>query len=164
MATTALGMTHPVFTQRRFDVCIMDEASQILQPASLGPLFNAHKFVLVGDPKQLPPVVQSKEARLEFMQNSSPWQKSAIFVKNTYLYVPYIFSSFVLVNLRYHTFTGTCTFTRYENTVISHRGLGMDESLFLRLENGPATFELNLQYRMNRYMYHLKIILSLQPS
>lgn len=103
MATTALGMTHPVFTQRRFDVCIMDEASQILQPASLGPLFNAHKFVLVGDPKQLPPVVQSKEARLEFMQNSSPWQKSAIFVKNTYLYVRYIFSSFVLVNLRYHS-------------------------------------------------------------
>lgn len=37
----------------------------------------------------------------------------------------------------------------------------MDESLFLRLENGPATFELNLQYRMNRYMYHFKIILSL---
>lgn len=97
VATTALGMTHPVFTQRRFEVCIMDEASQILQPASLGPLFNAHKFVLVGDPKQLPPVVQSKEAR----------------------------------------------------------GLGMDESLFLRLENGPATFELNLQYRMNRDIMYL---------
>ena len=63
MATTALGMTHPLFTQRRFDVCIMDEASQILQPASLGPLFLADRFVLVGDPKQLPPVVQSKEAR-----------------------------------------------------------------------------------------------------
>jgi superfamily I DNA and/or RNA helicase len=63
VATTALGMNHPVFTQRRFDVCIVDEASQILQPASLGPLFHADRFVLVGDPKQLPPVVQSREAR-----------------------------------------------------------------------------------------------------
>lgn len=31
----------------------------------------------------------------------------------------------------------------------------MDESLFLRLENGPATFELNLQYRMNRYQFKM---------
>lgn len=63
VATTALGMNHPLFTQRRFDFCIIDEASQILQPASLGPLFHADRFVLVGDPKQLPPVVQSREAR-----------------------------------------------------------------------------------------------------
>ena len=52
-----------MFTQRRFDVCIVDEASQVLQPACLGPLFRADRFVLVGDPQQLPPVVQSKEAR-----------------------------------------------------------------------------------------------------
>lgn len=37
-----------------------------------------------------------------------------------------------------------------KNIFSSYRGLGMDESLFVRLENGPATFELNLQYRMNR--------------
>jgi len=29
--------------------------------------------------------------------------------------------------------------------------LGMDESLFRRLDNGGATYQLNLQYRMNRY-------------
>jgi superfamily I DNA and/or RNA helicase len=52
-----------VFTQKRFDVCIVDEASQVLLPACLGPLFCADRFVLVGDPKQLPPVVQSREAR-----------------------------------------------------------------------------------------------------
>ena len=32
------------------------------------------------------------------------------------------------------------------------RGLGMDESLFMRLENTRATFDLNLQYRMNRWV------------
>lgn len=63
MATSCLGTNHPVFTQKKFDVCIVDEASQVLLPACLGPLFCADKFVLVGDPKQLPPVMQSREAR-----------------------------------------------------------------------------------------------------
>lgn len=84
-------MKHPMFTQRQFDVCIMDEASQVLQPACLGPLFNCRKFVLVGDPRQLPPVVQSKESR----------------------------------------------------------ELGMDDSLFCRLDGLGATYNLDMQYRMN---------------
>lgn len=92
MATSCLGINHPVFTQRQFDVCIVDEASQVLQPACLGPLFTSKRFVLVGDPKQLPPVVQSKESR----------------------------------------------------------ALGMDESLFCQLDGLGATFDLNVQYRMNK--------------
>ena len=63
VATSCLGTNHPLFTRQQFDVCIVDEASQVVQPACLGPLFCCKKFVLVGDPKQLPPVVQSKEAR-----------------------------------------------------------------------------------------------------
>lgn len=39
----------------------------------------------------------------------------------------------------------------------------MDESLFLRLENGPATFELNLQYRMNRYQFKMDAIILFLP-
>ncbi|KAJ8311783.1 hypothetical protein KUTeg_010664 [Tegillarca granosa] len=98
-ATTSLGTNHPLFTQRKFDICIVDEASQVLQPACLGPLFSAHKFVLVGDPKQLPPVVQCKEAR----------------------------------------------------------NLGMDESLFSRLDDSGATYELNLHEIMslsNKLVYN----------
>ena len=49
--------------QRRFDVCIVDEASQILQPVSLGPLFYASRFILVGDNKQLPPLIKSPDAK-----------------------------------------------------------------------------------------------------
>ncbi|XP_076339940.1 DNA replication helicase/nuclease 2 isoform X2 [Tachypleus tridentatus] len=63
VATTCLGINHVLFKRRKFDFCIIDEASQILQVASLGPLFYCHRFVLVGDPQQLPPVVQSKQAR-----------------------------------------------------------------------------------------------------
>ncbi|KAH9525419.1 Tripartite DNA replication factor [Bulinus truncatus] len=70
IATSSFGINHPIFSQRKFDVCIVDEASQILQPACLGPLFYCDKFVLVGDPKQLPPLVQSKEAKKLSMDES----------------------------------------------------------------------------------------------
>ncbi|NP_001079231.1 DNA replication ATP-dependent helicase/nuclease DNA2 [Xenopus laevis] len=63
VATTCMGVNHPIFTRRRFDFCIVDEASQISQPICLGPLFFADRFVLVGDHQQLPPLVKSAEAR-----------------------------------------------------------------------------------------------------
>uniref|UniRef100_A0A8C8M6F2 DNA replication ATP-dependent helicase/nuclease n=1 Tax=Oncorhynchus tshawytscha TaxID=74940 RepID=A0A8C8M6F2_ONCTS len=92
VATTCMGVKHPIFSRRRFDFCIVDEASQISQPVCLGPLFYAQRFVLVGDHQQLPPIVQNREARL----------------------------------------------------------LGMDESLFKRLERkSEAVVQLNVQYRMN---------------
>ncbi|XP_071344217.1 DNA replication ATP-dependent helicase/nuclease DNA2 [Trachinotus anak] len=98
VGTTCMGIKHPIFTRRRFDFCIVDEASQISQPICLGPLFYAKRFVLVGDHQQLPPIVQNHEAR----------------------------------------------------------SLGMDESLFKRLElHGEAVVQLNVQYRMNRQIMSL---------
>jgi DNA replication ATP-dependent helicase Dna2 len=56
----------PLFFRRKFDYCIVDEASQITLPTCLGPLRMADTFVLVGDHFQLPPIVsffiQCKEA------------------------------------------------------------------------------------------------------
>ncbi|XP_062832309.1 DNA replication ATP-dependent helicase/nuclease DNA2 isoform X1 [Anolis carolinensis] len=63
VATTCMGTNHPIFTRKRFDFCIVDEASQISQPICLGPLFYSLRFVLVGDHQQLPPLVQNAEAR-----------------------------------------------------------------------------------------------------
>uniref|UniRef100_A0ABM5G0X0 DNA replication ATP-dependent helicase/nuclease n=1 Tax=Pogona vitticeps TaxID=103695 RepID=A0ABM5G0X0_9SAUR len=63
IATTCMGINHPIFTHKRFDFCIVDEASQISQPVCLGPLFYSLRFVLVGDHQQLPPLVQNAEAR-----------------------------------------------------------------------------------------------------
>ncbi|KAK2182354.1 hypothetical protein NP493_357g00002 [Ridgeia piscesae] len=97
VVTTCLGTNHAVFSRRVFDVCIVDEASQVLQPACLGPLLASRRFVLVGDPLQLPPVVQSREAR----------------------------------------------------------DLGMEESLFARLDDTGGTYELDLQYRMNSAIMRL---------
>uniref|UniRef100_A0A8C6X2Y3 DNA replication ATP-dependent helicase/nuclease n=1 Tax=Naja naja TaxID=35670 RepID=A0A8C6X2Y3_NAJNA len=63
IATTCMGINHPIITRKRFDFCIVDEASQISQPICLGPLFYSLRFVLVGDHQQLPPLVQNPEAR-----------------------------------------------------------------------------------------------------
>ncbi|XP_038600143.1 DNA replication ATP-dependent helicase/nuclease DNA2 isoform X1 [Tachyglossus aculeatus] len=63
VATTCMGVNHPLFTRKRFDFCIVDEASQISQPICLGPLFFSARFVLVGDHQQLPPLVLNSEAR-----------------------------------------------------------------------------------------------------
>jgi DNA replication ATP-dependent helicase Dna2 len=53
----------PLFSRRRFDYCIVDEASQITLPTCLGPLRCADTFVLVGDHFQLPPIVSEPAAR-----------------------------------------------------------------------------------------------------
>ncbi|XWS74707.1 hypothetical protein CRYUN_Cryun01aG0020800 [Craigia yunnanensis] len=63
VAVTCLGITSPFLSGKKFDVCIMDEAGQTTMPVSLGPLMFASTFVLVGDHYQLPPLVQSTEAR-----------------------------------------------------------------------------------------------------
>ena len=49
-------------TPMQFDVAIIDEASQLTVPAILGALRFVKRFILVGDDKQLPPLVLSKEA------------------------------------------------------------------------------------------------------
>lgn len=49
----------PLLIGQKFDVVIVDEAGQISQPAIVGALLAADKFVLVGDHEQLPPLVQS---------------------------------------------------------------------------------------------------------
>ncbi|XP_074594550.1 DNA replication ATP-dependent helicase/nuclease DNA2-like [Brevipalpus obovatus] len=68
---TCMGvLSDPLLTMKTFDFCIIDEATQILFPANLGPLFFSSRFILVGDENQLPPVVQSKKARVEGLGES----------------------------------------------------------------------------------------------
>lgn len=54
----------------QFDVAIIDEASQLTIPAILGALRFAKRFILVGDEKQLPPLVLSKEAATQGLADS----------------------------------------------------------------------------------------------
>jgi DNA replication ATP-dependent helicase Dna2 len=63
VATSCLGINHPIFNERTFDYCIVDEASQITLPVCVGPIRLARTFILVGDHNQLPPLVKNEEAR-----------------------------------------------------------------------------------------------------
>lgn len=68
-------MNSNLLQRRRFDYCIVDEASQITLPACVGPLRCADIFVLVGDQYQLPPLVRlwpPKMFMLFFIQLTYP--------------------------------------------------------------------------------------------
>jgi DNA replication ATP-dependent helicase Dna2 len=45
-----------------FDVVIVDEASQLTEPMTLAAINLSKRFILVGDHRQLPPIVQSEQA------------------------------------------------------------------------------------------------------
>ncbi|MEO2068276.1 MAG: IGHMBP2 family helicase [Desulfurobacteriaceae bacterium] len=46
-----------------FDVAVIDEGSQQVEPSTLIPIMKAKKFFIAGDHKQLPPTVMSEEAK-----------------------------------------------------------------------------------------------------
>ena len=59
VGTTSTIAGHPeLFALKHFSLTIVDEASQILEPDIVGLLALAGKFILIGDHKQLPAVVQ----------------------------------------------------------------------------------------------------------
>ncbi|KAL3834669.1 hypothetical protein ACJIZ3_009405 [Penstemon smallii] len=107
VAVTCLGISRPLLTNKRFDVCIMDEAGQITLPVSLGPLMFASKFVLVGDHYRLPPLVQSPEAKEKGMSVSlfcrlsevNPRAIAVLHCQVTFLFIP---------NVRRHNGTVKC--------------------------------------------------------
>ena len=62
VGTTSMITSKPfIFTLKRFKLAIIDESSQILEPNLIGLLSTVDKFILIGDYKQLPAVVQQSE-------------------------------------------------------------------------------------------------------
>ena len=62
VGTTSFMAAKPfIFNLKHFDLAIIDESSQILEPNLIGLLTLVNKFILIGDYKQLPAVVQQSE-------------------------------------------------------------------------------------------------------
>ncbi|KAL2630305.1 hypothetical protein R1flu_014991 [Riccia fluitans] len=64
VCSTCVGAGDMVLDGRKFEACVIDEASQATEPATLIPVLRsgAETIVLVGDPAQLPPTVISNDA------------------------------------------------------------------------------------------------------
>lgn len=69
--TSTMNSNAALFNIKHFDLAIIDEASQILEPNIIGLLTNQHrggraigKFILIGDHKQLPAVVQQSDTEV----------------------------------------------------------------------------------------------------
>ena len=82
--TSTMNSNAALFNIKHFDLAIIDEASQILEPNIIGLLSTRHaerraieRFVLIGDHKQLPAVVQQ--------QDSLETEETNIFLKNIHL-------------------------------------------------------------------------------
>ncbi|WP_228834564.1 AAA domain-containing protein [Nocardia abscessus] len=57
VAGTCVGfLSHPAVRELEFDLCILDEASKATATETLVPLSRSRRWVLVGDPNQLPPM------------------------------------------------------------------------------------------------------------
>ncbi|XP_041125705.1 protein ZGRF1-like [Polyodon spathula] len=67
VGATCAACTFPCMNNLTFPVVLLDECSQITEPASLQPIarFGCEKLVLVGDPKQLSPTIQGSEGAHE---------------------------------------------------------------------------------------------------
>ena len=70
--TSTMNSNAALFNIKHFDLAIIDEASQILEPNIIGLLSTRHaerraidRFILIGDHKQLPAVVQQSDAETE---------------------------------------------------------------------------------------------------
>ncbi len=65
VCTTNSSSASRALEGRKFDLCVIDEATQSTEPSCLIPAVKAHKLVMAGDHKQLPPTILNEKAKKE---------------------------------------------------------------------------------------------------
>lgn len=62
ICSTLVSAVGRYIEKMRFDIVVIDEAAQALEPATWIPICKAQKVIFAGDPFQLPPTVKSRKA------------------------------------------------------------------------------------------------------
>ncbi|MEM7114136.1 MAG: AAA domain-containing protein [Chloroflexota bacterium] len=62
IVSTLTGLDAAHMGQRQFDLCVIDEAGQSVEPATWIPVPRSQRLVLAGDHQQLPPTILSRAA------------------------------------------------------------------------------------------------------
>ena len=84
MCATLSGALSGTMRHQSFDVVVIDEAAQALEPSCWGAMLKGNKCVLAGDHLQLPPTVMSKAAAAEglsetlFARVHSKWHHAGV--------------------------------------------------------------------------------------
>ncbi len=110
-----------------FDVAIVDEAAQITEPMTLAAINLGERFVLVGDHRQLPPIVDNEQAHSHFVEGVHLHSDDAADADAP---------------------LGTSRFELAEE-LVDLGCAGLDRSLFERLVGHLPHVMLDEQYRMN---------------
>ena len=64
VACSSIYATSSALIKRlKFDYAVVDEAGQLTEPGTISIILQSKRFILIGDHKQLPPVVQNEESK-----------------------------------------------------------------------------------------------------
>lgn len=89
ICTTLVGSANEMLRDRIFDVVVIDEAGQALEPSCWIPISKGNKLVLAGDHLQLPPTIFSNEAAqrglaISLMERAASVEKGVHFLNVQY--------------------------------------------------------------------------------
>ncbi len=81
IATTNLRAADKLFDNIEFDLVIMDESGAIDLPGAVIPFLKGKKFILLGDPEQLPPILGERTPEVREFIELNPTLRLSIFAK-----------------------------------------------------------------------------------
>ena len=67
-----------LLSQPDFDICIIDESTQALEPSCWIPILKSKKLILAGDPLQLPPTIISRNENLPKLEKEKEKEKGCL--------------------------------------------------------------------------------------
>ena len=117
LATTS-GCDSRILRSRTFDVAILDEAAQGLEPASWIPLLKATRAILAGDHLQLAPTVKSRDAGVQAALGKTIFDR--------FMDLPCASDISIMLDVQYRMNAEICSWASsamYESKLVAHESV-----------------------------------------